>query len=166
MVCLIPQSPHLPPHIYRCTPKSNFQPKPGYIKKKKPRDFFTPIAKSYTNLFQKLRQWGMVNPIFRYTPDVHSKSFDSCVHSVYHSNVQGHNIEDFFYLKKRNKKDDSRNLIVEHVINTVRFVQYPSSSHDNAQYMGSNDLNMGTQNVSDEGNIFHSGKSSSHADAN
>ncbi|PHU05609.1 hypothetical protein BC332_26431 [Capsicum chinense] len=47
----IPQHHPRPPQIYQGTPKSKFHPSPEFAKKRKEKDNFTPIGKSYDSLF-------------------------------------------------------------------------------------------------------------------
>ena len=68
------------------------------------RDSFTPIEESYASLFQRLAQRGMITPLLGYTPDPYSRSFDPNVGCAYHSDVQGHSIEDYRALKKEIEK--------------------------------------------------------------
>ncbi|KAM3327188.1 hypothetical protein P3S67_002314 [Capsicum chacoense] len=42
----------------------------------------------------------MITPLLGYTPDPQSRNFDPNVQYVYHSDVQGHSIEDCCALKR------------------------------------------------------------------
>ncbi|PHT44179.1 hypothetical protein CQW23_18204 [Capsicum baccatum] len=89
-----------PPRIYQGTSKSKFYPRLDSQRRGKEKDNFTPIGESYASLFQRLRQQGMITPLLGYTPDPHSRSFDPNVRCAYHSDVQGHSIEDCRTLKR------------------------------------------------------------------
>ncbi|PHT57650.1 hypothetical protein CQW23_00013 [Capsicum baccatum] len=72
--------------------------------RQKSRENFTPIGESYASLFQRLVQQDMITPLLGYTPDPHSRSFDPNVRCAYHSDVQGHSIEDCRALKREIEK--------------------------------------------------------------
>lgn len=55
-------------------------------------------------------------------------------------------------------------LIVVQNIGTTSVLWNPSPTHDNAQYVGSNELNTGIRNLSVEENLLDSSGNSSHAD--
>ncbi|XP_059312777.1 uncharacterized protein LOC132063979 [Lycium ferocissimum] len=94
----MPHNPYLPSQNFQApyNPRSRSE----YGRRQKPRDSFTPIGKSYSSLFQKLRHMGMITPLFGYTPDPHSKSFDPTVRCAYHYDIQGYSTEDCRTLKR------------------------------------------------------------------
>ena len=51
-------------------------------------------------MFEKLKLSGLIEPLLGYTPDPYAKGFNPAVRCMYHSNVQGHSIEDCRSLKK------------------------------------------------------------------
>ncbi|KAM3302431.1 hypothetical protein P3S67_016933 [Capsicum chacoense] len=87
-------------HLQQETFKSKFHSRPEFAKRRKEKDNFTPIGESYASLFQRLVQQGIITLLLGYTPDPHSRSFDPNVRYAYHSDVQGHNIEDCRALKR------------------------------------------------------------------
>ncbi|KAM3305657.1 hypothetical protein P3S67_012524 [Capsicum chacoense] len=150
------------------TYQSPFRPeirsKPNNKMRKKSRDSFTPIGESYASLFQILVQWGMITPPLEYTPDPHLRSFDPNVRCAYHSNIQGHSIENSRSLKREIERIIQEKFIVAQNIGTSTIPQNSSSAHGTAKYVGSNELNMRTQNLFVEGNVSDCCGSSSHAD--
>ncbi|KAM3326736.1 hypothetical protein P3S67_001862 [Capsicum chacoense] len=80
------------------------------------RDSFTPIGESYASLFQRLVQRGMFTPLLGYTPDLNSRSFDPTVRCAYHSDIQGHSIEDCYTLKRGiEKMIQDKSIMVQNV---------------------------------------------------
>ena len=51
-------------------------------------------------MFEKLKLSGLIELLLGYTPDPYAKGFNPAVRCMYHSNVQGHSIEDCRSLKK------------------------------------------------------------------
>ncbi|KAM3269444.1 hypothetical protein P3S67_030326 [Capsicum chacoense] len=71
---------------------------------------------------QILAQRGMITLLLGYTPDPHSRSFDPNVRYAYHSDVQGHSIEDCRALKREIKKMIQDKLImVQNIDNEENF---------------------------------------------
>ncbi|KAM3250405.1 hypothetical protein P3L10_004474 [Capsicum annuum] len=161
---IVPEHRPRAQQIYQGTSKSKFHPRPEFAMKKKSKDNFTATGESYTSLFQILRQWGMITPIPGYTHDPHSKNFNPHVRCTYHSNIQGHSTEDYRILKRKIEKMIQEKLILVQNIVTSTVPQISSLACDTTQYVGSNDLIMGIQNLFVKGNISDSGGSSSHAD--
>ena len=73
----------------------------------------------------------MVTPVLGYTPDPHSKKFDANVRCAYHSDVQGHSIEDCRSLKREIEKMIQDKSIMVQTIDTEE-----SSSHADMQTSG------------------------------
>ncbi|KAF3639242.1 hypothetical protein FXO37_24030 [Capsicum annuum] len=123
----VPTLPSYPltPHTYRSPSRSGFQFKPNNEMRQKSRDSFTPIRESYESLFYRLVQQGMIIPLLGYTPNLHSRSFDPNVRCTYHSNVQGHSIEDCHALKREIEK-----IIQDKSILVQNIESEESSSHD------------------------------------
>ncbi|PHT82251.1 hypothetical protein T459_15266 [Capsicum annuum] len=98
---------------------------------RKSRDNFTSIGESYASLFHRLVQQDMITPLFGYTPDPHSRSFDPNVRCAYHSDVQGHSIEDCRALKREiEKMIQDESIMVQNIDNEK------SSSHADMQTSG------------------------------
>ncbi|PHT58499.1 hypothetical protein CQW23_00862 [Capsicum baccatum] len=102
----IPTPQSHPPisQIYEIPSRPDFQSKPNNEMRQKPRDSFTPIGESYASLFQRLVQEGMITPLLRHTLNPRSRNFDPNARCVYHSDAQGHSIEDYRDLKKEIEK--------------------------------------------------------------
>ncbi|KAF3656916.1 hypothetical protein FXO37_15228 [Capsicum annuum] len=119
------------PHIYRSPSRFGFQFKPNNEMRQKSRDNFTSIGESYASLFHRLVQQDMITPLFGYTPDPHSRSFDPNVRCAYHSDVQGHSIEDCRALKREiEKMIQDESIMVQNIDNEK------SSSHADMQTSG------------------------------
>ncbi|KAM3338759.1 hypothetical protein P3S68_030845 [Capsicum galapagoense] len=58
----------------------------------------------------------MITPLLGYTPDPYSRSFDPNVRCVYHSDFQGHSIEDCCALKRQiEKMIQYKSIIVQNI---------------------------------------------------
>ncbi|KAM3283061.1 hypothetical protein P3S67_026706 [Capsicum chacoense] len=99
--------------------------------RQKSRDSFTPIGESYAILFQRLVQRGMITPLLGYTPDPHSRSFDANARCAYHSDAQGHSIEDYRSLKR-----EIEMMIQDKSIMVQTIDSEESSSHADMQTSG------------------------------
>ncbi|PHT90330.1 hypothetical protein T459_05443 [Capsicum annuum] len=121
----------LTPHTYRSPSRPGFQFKPNNEMRQKSRDRFTPIGESYASLFQRLVQRDIITPLLGYTPDPHSRNFDPNVQCAYHSNVQGHSIEDCRALKREIEK-----IIQDKSIMVQNIDSEESSSHADMQTSG------------------------------
>ena len=73
----------------------------------------------------------MITPLLGYTPDLHSRNFDSHVRCAYHSDVQGHSIEDCRALKREIEK-----MIQDKTIMVQNIDSEESSSHADMQTSG------------------------------
>ncbi|KAM3394046.1 hypothetical protein P3S68_003047 [Capsicum galapagoense] len=73
----------------------------------------------------------MITHLLGYTPDPHSRSFDPNVRYAYHSDVQGHSIEDCRALKREIEK-----MIQDGSIMMQNIDSEGSSSHDDIQTSG------------------------------
>ncbi|KAF3658435.1 hypothetical protein FXO38_13202 [Capsicum annuum] len=146
------------------TSKSKFQSRPKFAKRRKSKNNFTPIEKSYVSLFQGLRKLDIITLFLECTPVPHLRNFDPHVRCAYHSDIQGHGIEDCRALKREIERMIQEKLIIVQNIDTTSVTRNPSSTHGNAQYVRNNELSMGIQNLFVEENVLDSGGSSSHAD--
>ncbi|KAF3685743.1 hypothetical protein FXO37_00320 [Capsicum annuum] len=99
-----PQSHPQTLQTYQSPSRPDFWSKPNNEMRQKSRDRFTPIGESYVSSFQRLVQWGMITPLLGYISDSHSRSFDPNVRCAYHSDAQGHSIEDCHVLKREIEK--------------------------------------------------------------
>ncbi|KAM3357118.1 hypothetical protein P3S68_023832 [Capsicum galapagoense] len=119
------------PQTYQSPSRPDVQSKLNNEVRKKLRDSFTPIGESYASLFQRLVQRGMITPLLGYTLDPYSRSFDPNVRCAYHSDVQGHSIEDCRALKREIEKIIHDKLIMVQNINSE-----DNSSHADIQICG------------------------------
>ncbi|KAM3326950.1 hypothetical protein P3S67_002076 [Capsicum chacoense] len=126
-----PQGHPPTPQTCQVPSRPDVQSKSNNKKRQNPRDSFTPISESYASLFQRLLQWGMTTLLLGYTPDPHSRSFDPNVRCAYHSDFQGHNIEDCRALKREIEKMIQDKLIMVQTIDSER-----SSSRADMQTSG------------------------------
>ncbi|PHT87943.1 hypothetical protein T459_10049 [Capsicum annuum] len=72
--------------------------------RQKSRDSFTPIGESYASLFQRLEQEDMITSLLRRTLNLRLRNFDPNARCAYHSDAQGHRIEDCRDLKREIEK--------------------------------------------------------------
>ena len=63
-------------------------------------------------MFEKLKHSGLIEPLLGYTSDPYAKGFDPTVRCMYHSNVQGHSIEDCHSLKREIERMIQEGVIV------------------------------------------------------
>ncbi|KAM3321586.1 hypothetical protein P3S67_002737 [Capsicum chacoense] len=98
------QSHPLTPQTYQSPSKPDFLSNPNNEMRQKSRDSFTPIGESYASLFQRLVQEGMITPLLGHTLNRHSRNFNPNARCAYHSEAQGHNIEDCRDLKREIEK--------------------------------------------------------------
>ncbi|KAF3634267.1 hypothetical protein FXO37_26573 [Capsicum annuum] len=89
-----PQSHPLTPQTYQNPSKPDFLSKINNEMRQKSRDSVIPIGESYASLFQRLVQEEMITLLLGHTLNRHSRNFDPNARCAYHSEVQGHSIED------------------------------------------------------------------------
>ncbi|XP_070010036.1 uncharacterized protein [Nicotiana sylvestris] len=90
----------------------NVRPRQDYGREQRPMEKFTPLAKLYSSLFQKLKQMGMIGPIAPHHmhPDTHEfQANDRC---EYHSGAPGHSTDDCWTLKRAIERLITEKLIV------------------------------------------------------
>ncbi|KAM3343895.1 hypothetical protein P3S68_025985 [Capsicum galapagoense] len=126
---LFPQNPRNPIPLPQY-PLNNAQ-LAEFAKRGKEKDNFTPIGESFASLFQRLVQQGMIIPLLGYSLDSHSRSFDPNIRCAYHSDVQGHSIEDCRALKREIEK-----MIQDKSIMVQNIDSEESSSHADMQTSG------------------------------
>ncbi|XP_070023266.1 uncharacterized protein [Nicotiana sylvestris] len=71
-----PHNDFLPSQHFRAP---NNPRKRGQGREQRQRNSFTPIGESYTSLFEKLKHFGLIEPLLGYTPDPYAKGFDPTV---------------------------------------------------------------------------------------
>ncbi|PHT87723.1 hypothetical protein T459_09829 [Capsicum annuum] len=126
-----PQSHPPIPQIYQSPSRPDFRSKLNNEMRQKSRDSFTPIGESYASLFQRLVQEGMITPLLGHTINPRSRNFNPNARCAYHSDAQGHSIEDCRDLKREIKKMiQDRSIMVQNIDNEE------SSSHVGMQTGG------------------------------
>ncbi|XP_070028941.1 uncharacterized protein [Nicotiana sylvestris] len=94
------QNAYPPPRAYRSPLGTSFRPnhasKNDMLQKKKT---FTPLGESYTSLYHRLRQLGMLNPIEPTLSNPPSRNLDHSVSCEYCSGATGHDTEKCWHLK-------------------------------------------------------------------
>ncbi|XP_055803488.1 uncharacterized protein LOC129872554 [Solanum dulcamara] len=93
------------PHISLQAP--THQNRPAYVPRPRPNlearntRTYTPIAKPYAQLFERLRIVGVLQPVEGKLPDPIPYNFDGNKRCAYHSGIQGHDTEDCYSLKNQ-----------------------------------------------------------------
>ncbi|XP_070017116.1 uncharacterized protein [Nicotiana sylvestris] len=90
----------------------NARPRQDYGREKRPTEKFTPLAESYSSLFQKLKQMGVIGPISPHHMHPNSHGFQANARCEYHSGAPGHSTDDCWTLKGAIERLISEKLIV------------------------------------------------------
>ncbi|XP_019248372.1 PREDICTED: uncharacterized protein LOC109227627 [Nicotiana attenuata] len=90
----------------------NARPRQDYGREQKPARKFTPLAESYSSLFQKLKQMGVIGPIAPHHMHPDSHGFQANARCEYHSSAPGHSTDDCWTLKRAIERLVSKKLIV------------------------------------------------------
>ncbi|XP_075079082.1 uncharacterized protein LOC142164676 [Nicotiana tabacum] len=127
---LAPQNAHPPPRAYRNPPGTGFRPNQAFknerLQKKKT---FTPLGESYTSLFHRLRQLGMLNPIEAKLPNPPPKNLDRSVSCEYCSGTPGHDTEKCCKLKTAIQELIDTNRIKVQALEASNINQNPWPAH-------------------------------------
>ena len=75
-------------------------PQVSQHKVRKPR-VFTPLWETLTDIFQRLWAKGLLRPINGWIPNHSTSNFDLSKNCAYHSNIQGHDIEECAALRNK-----------------------------------------------------------------
>ncbi|KAF3680240.1 hypothetical protein T459_35085 [Capsicum annuum] len=98
------------------TSRPDVSSKSNNKKRQESKDNFTPVGELYANLFQRLVMWGMITPLLGHIFNPRSRNFDPDVRCAYHSNAQGHSIEDYADLKSEiEKMIQDRSIMVQNI---------------------------------------------------
>ena len=91
-----------PPHQaqYNPRPPQNNFPYNARAREPPRRTNFTPIGESYSSLFPKLVQMGLLQPVPPNKQNPESPSYRPGTRCAYHSGVEGHDTEDCWTLKR------------------------------------------------------------------
>ncbi|XP_019229111.1 PREDICTED: uncharacterized protein LOC109210192 [Nicotiana attenuata] len=118
-----PQNTYPPPRAYRNPPGSGFGGNQAFRNERvQKQKIFTPLGESYTSLFHKLRQLGLLNPIEPKVPNPHPRNLDQSVSCEYCSGAPGHDTEKCWKLK----------TVVQELIDTNQIeVQAPEAPNIN-----------------------------------
>ncbi|XP_070009707.1 uncharacterized protein [Nicotiana sylvestris] len=90
----------------------NARPRKDYGREQRPAEKFTPLAESYSSLFQKLKQMGVIGPITPHHMHPNSHEFQANARCEYHSGAPGHSTDDCWTLKGAIERLISEKLIV------------------------------------------------------
>ncbi|XP_019252792.1 PREDICTED: uncharacterized protein LOC109231596 [Nicotiana attenuata] len=90
----------------------NARPRQDYGREQRPAEKFTPLAESYSSLFQKLKQMGVIGPIAPHHMHPDSHGFQANARCEYHSGAPGHSTDDCWTLKRAIERLISEKLIV------------------------------------------------------
>ncbi|XP_019246462.1 PREDICTED: uncharacterized protein LOC109226115 [Nicotiana attenuata] len=90
----------------------NARPRKDYGREQRPVEKFTPLAESYSSLFQKLKQMGVIGPIAPHHMHPDSHGFQANARCEYHSGAPGHSTDDCWTLKRAIERLISEKLIV------------------------------------------------------
>lgn len=108
------------PRAYRNPPGSGFRGNQAFKNERKQK--YTPLGESYTIVFHKLRQLGLLNPIEPKLPNPLPENLDPSASCEYCSGAPGHDTERCWKLKN----------VVQELINTNRIeVQVPEPPNIN-----------------------------------
>ncbi|XP_070012906.1 uncharacterized protein [Nicotiana sylvestris] len=98
---------------------------------------FTPLAESYSSLFQKLKQMGVIGPIAPHHMHPNSHGFQANARCEYHSGSPGHRTDDCWTMKGAIERLISEKLIV--VMNgedPPNVTNNPLPEHNDVHFVG------------------------------
>nr|XP_009796183.1 PREDICTED: uncharacterized protein LOC104242801 [Nicotiana sylvestris] len=90
----------------------NARPRQDYGREQRPTKKFSPLAESYSSLFQKLKQIGMIGPIASHHMYPDSHGFQANARCKYHSGAPRHITDDCWTLKRAVERLIFEKLIV------------------------------------------------------
>ncbi|XP_019251311.1 PREDICTED: uncharacterized protein LOC109230246 [Nicotiana attenuata] len=90
----------------------NARPRQDYGREQRAAEKFTPLAESYSSLFQKLKQMGVIGPIAPHHMHPDSHGFQANARCEYNSGAPGHSTDDCWTLKRAKERLISEKLIV------------------------------------------------------
>ncbi|XP_070020002.1 uncharacterized protein [Nicotiana sylvestris] len=115
----------------------NARPRQDYGREQRTAETFTPLAESYSSLFQKLKQMGVIGPIAPHHMHSNSHGFQANARCEYHSGAPGHSTDDCWTLKGAIEKLISKKLIV--VMNgedPPNVANNPLPEHNDVHFVG------------------------------
>ncbi|KAM3264162.1 hypothetical protein P3L10_001156 [Capsicum annuum] len=104
MTCICPSTSSSTPTNLPRNIKIQVSSEARVHKEEEGKGYFTPNRESYANLFQRLRQRRMITPLLGHTSNRRLRNFDPNARCTYHSDAQGHSIEDCRDLKREIEK--------------------------------------------------------------
>ncbi|XP_019226297.1 PREDICTED: uncharacterized protein LOC109207766 [Nicotiana attenuata] len=115
----------------------NARPKQDYGRDQRPAEKFTPLAESYSSLFQKLKQMGVIGPITPHHMHPDSHGFQANARCEYHSGASGHSTDDCWTLKRAIERLISEKLIVvKNGEDPPNVTNNPLPAHNDAHFVG------------------------------
>ncbi|XP_019241787.1 PREDICTED: uncharacterized protein LOC109221800 [Nicotiana attenuata] len=90
----------------------NARPRQDYGREQRPVEKFTPLAESYSSLFQKLKQMGVIGPIAPHHMHPDSHGFQANARCEYHSGAPGQSTDNCWTLKRAIERLIFEKLIV------------------------------------------------------
>lgn len=127
-----------PPHQapYNPCPLQNNFPYNACSREPPRRTNFTPIGESYSSLFPKLVQMGLLQPVPQTRQNLESPSYRHSARCAHHSGVEGHDTEDCWTLKRaiENLIEQKREVLKDEEIPNL--TNNPLSAHNNGPFIG------------------------------
>uniref|UniRef100_A0A1U7YEV0 Uncharacterized protein LOC104243781 n=1 Tax=Nicotiana sylvestris TaxID=4096 RepID=A0A1U7YEV0_NICSY len=115
----------------------NARPRQDYGREHRSTEKFTPLAESYSSLFQKLKQMGMIGPISPHHMHPNSHGFQANARCEYHSGAPGHSTNDCWTLKGTIERLISEKLIiVTNGKDPPNVTNNPLPEHNDVHFMG------------------------------
>nr|XP_016465488.1 PREDICTED: uncharacterized protein LOC107788321 [Nicotiana tabacum] len=122
-----------PPHQaqYNPRPPQNNLPYNARTREPPRKTDFTPIGESYSNLFPKLFQMGLLQPVPSNRQNPESPSYQPDVRCAYHSGVEGHDTKSCWTLKRvvENLIEQKRIMLKDEDIPNVTNNPLPAHNH-------------------------------------
>ncbi|XP_019251429.1 PREDICTED: uncharacterized protein LOC109230378 [Nicotiana attenuata] len=97
---------------------------------------FTPIGKSYSSLFPKLVQMGLLQPVPQTRQNPESPSYRAGTRCAYHSGAEGHDTDDFWTLKRAVENLIEQKRIVLKDEDVPNVTNNPLPAHNNGPVIG------------------------------
>nr|XP_016442267.1 PREDICTED: uncharacterized protein LOC107767697 [Nicotiana tabacum] len=121
---------------YNPRPPQNNLPYNGRTREPPRKTNFTPIGESYSNLFPKLVQMGLLQPVPPNRQNLESPSYQPGTRCAYHSGAEGHDTNDCWTLKRaiENLIDQAKIVLRDEEILNV--TNNPLPAHNNGPVIG------------------------------
>ncbi|XP_019265868.1 PREDICTED: uncharacterized protein LOC109243399 [Nicotiana attenuata] len=136
---MAPQPNNPPPQAqYNPRPPQNNFPYNARAREPPRRTNFTPIGESYSSLFPKHVQMGLLQPVPQTRQNPESPSYRAGTRCAYHSGAEGHDTKDCWTLKRavENLIEQKRIVLKDEVIHNM--TNNPVPAHNNGPVIGMN----------------------------